>query len=308
MRKRMERILTACVIVAAAGTASAQVTIDVGDVTAFPGPPSGVSLDGPNIPDGRYTSYEVTADWSALPGDTQSISSNAFFILGSAGSVFDSGFTAYTSLFGGEADGDANNSNPASLSWSGFFDFDYFGGDPLFFLPGVGFSGSGALFSNVSVTLGFDFVDVQQPTADITLGVVATDRDIFSIDTIGSNFDTTIGLYDGDGNFLGSNDDIDFSDGNLQSELADLQLDAGEYFLAVSGFSVFFLDGFSVEPDDLFGPSLPGDFVGQVNGTDFSGSVGPGEFQWVSFTVVPAPGTVSLLGLAGLAATRRRRN
>lgn len=303
----MERILTACAIFAAAGSASAQVTIDVGDVIASPGPPSGVSLDGSNIPDGRYTSYEVTADWSALPGDSLSISNNAFFILATAGSVFDPAFTAFTSVFGGDAQGGANNSNPASLRWSGFLDFDYFGGNPLFFLPGAGFAGSGALFSNVSVTLGFDFVDVPQPNADIALGVVATDQEIFSIDTVGSNFDTTIGLYDSDGNLLGTNDDIDFAGGNLQSELADLQLDAGDYFLAVSGFSVFFLDGFSVEPDDVFGPSLPGDFVGQVNGAEFSGSVGSGEFQWVSFTVVPVPGTVSLLGLAGLAAVRRRR-
>lgn len=49
------------------------------------------------------------------------------------------------------------------------------------------------------------------------------------------------------------------------------------------------------------GSTNPGTLLGSLGGNG-----GPGEARW-SVTGTPAPGTLALLGLSGLCATRRRR-
>ncbi|MEM1424245.1 MAG: DVUA0089 family protein, partial [Planctomycetota bacterium] len=169
-----------------------------------------------------------------------------------------------------------------------FFSVDTFGG----------FEGAGPTSSAFTLDITSDSVVV--PTADIALGSIAADTDTFSIDTIGSDFDTELGLFSSDGLLLANNDDIE--PGNTQSILEDLQLPAGDYLFAVGGFNTVFGSGFQVEPG-----AANGNFAGQANGVQFGGLLDGGAIQWVSFNVTPAPGAGALLAIGGLAAVRRRR-
>ena len=72
-------------------------------------------------------------------------------------------------------------------------------------------------------------------------------------------------------------------------QLVDLA--AGTYYLCFSGFGDAFSG--SVDTDELF------DGIGHSENFDYKLAVG--------FSVVPAPASVAMLGLGGLAAARRRR-
>ncbi len=90
--------------------------------------------------------------------------------------------------------------------------------------------------SNLSFTTSFNspdeiWVQVNHPGGFIQL------------DTIGSLFDTEIGLYDDQGNLLQRDDQ---SGGNNTSALGDLDLAAGTYFLAITSFPATFGPEFEV--------------------------------------------------------------
>jgi len=117
----------------------------------------------------------------------------------------------------------------------------------------------------------------------------------WSIDTLGStntggsfgDDDTELGLYDADGNLIASNDDEDFGagiltsliDSNTVGNLAD-----GTYYIAVGNFNT------------VYGAGFAADSTSTAQGTSV-----------LNVNFVPAPSSVALLGLGGLAAIRRRR-
>ncbi|MCA9272493.1 MAG: PEP-CTERM sorting domain-containing protein [Phycisphaerales bacterium] len=99
--------------------------------------------------------------------------------------------------------------------------------------------------------------------------------------------DTEIGLYDAAGNLIATNDDEDFGAGILTSLLDDSTVGAladGTYYVAVGNFNTVYNAGFDA--------------------TSTSTAEGTSK---VTFSFVPAPSSVALLGLGGLAAIRRRR-
>lgn len=99
--------------------------------------------------------------------------------------------------------------------------------------------------------------------------------------------DTELGLFDSDGNLVASNDDEDFGAGVLTSLLDSNTVGAladGTYYLAVGNFNT------------VYGPGFAADSTSTAEGT-----------SKVTFSFVPAPGSIALLGLGGLAAIRRRR-
>jgi hypothetical protein len=99
----------------------------------------------------------------------------------------------------------------------------------------------------------------------------------------GLSLDSEIALFDSSGVLLGENDD----DIGLYSGLYGLNLTAGTYTVAVGGWDTTFADGFSVTPGATTG--------------DYRLSL--------SFTAVPEPSTIGILGLValGFGAKRRRR-
>ena len=139
------------------------------------------------------------------------------------------------------------------------------------------------------------------PSSFIDLGAIAGDTDMFTIDSFGSDFDTELGLYDNNGILLDNNDD---SGGGLQSELIVNSLAQGDYWVALGGFNTTFGDGFGAIADSS---SADGNGVLNYNGQTTTAAVGAGEVQWFRFTVTPATSSIALLGLGGLAMTRRRR-
>lgn len=117
----------------------------------------------------------------------------------------------------------------------------------------------------------------------------------WSIDTLGStntggsfgDDDTEIGLYDAGGNLIASNDDADFGAGVLTSLLDSNSVGSladGTYYVAVGNFNTTYGAGFAATSTST------------ASGTSV-----------LNLNFVPAPSSVALLGLGGLAAIRRRR-
>lgn len=138
------------------------------------------------------------------------------------------------------------------------------------------------------------------PSSFIDLGAIASDTDSFTIDSFGSDFDTELGLYNNMGILLDTNDDA----GGLQSELAVSNLAQGDYWVALGGFNTNYGDGFDATAD---AGSAGGNAVLNYNGQTTNTAVASETVQWFHFNVTPAPSSIALLGLGGLAMARRRR-
>lgn len=145
--------------------------------------------------------------------------------------------------------------------------------------------------------------EVTAPTTVSDFGTIATQFDSFTIDTIGTSFDTELGLYDSDGNLLDTNDDI--GGGVLQSELALANLNPGLYYVAFGAWNTVFADGFDVTTS----ATTAGDYTLNYDGDTYSGSLASGSVDFFSFVVaVPEPSSATIAGLAllGLCFSRRR--
>lgn len=120
----------------------------------------------------------------------------------------------------------------------------------------------------------------------------------FSFSTVGSDFDTELGLYTAAGIRIADDDD---AGGSGTSLLSGQTLAAGTYYLVVSGYNTGFADGL-VAPG-----SAAGDYILNVNGSPI-GSGSTTSFGVVVYSItIPAPGAAAVLGLGGLIAMRRRR-
>jgi len=259
----------------------------------------------------NYTSYTVSLDWVPGTGDPWSVDAIWAIVSdpapGSASSVFyaDPG----PSLDAQE------NGDPITLTWSGFFDTPYIGGDPAYFWFAENFDGSTATWNNVSITLDTTVPTPPDATAIGNPGTVTTTLaepeevswftleylgGALTIDTLGSNLgpdnDTEIGLYDVTGALIGTNDDIDFAEGNLLSQLnfAPGELTAGTYYIAVGSFNTTFGNAFNVTSN--------GENVGTIKL----------NVNIPAVTTVPEPGTMVPFALAtafpalGMVVRRRR--
>lgn len=105
----------------------------------------------------------------------------------------------------------------------------------------------------------------------------------FSLDTLDSpnDIDTEIALFDANGTLIDQNDQA----GSANQSLLEMDgLDAGTYYLAVSGWNSIFADGFFVQQvQDLFTP-------GQVVVTAKSGAALPFNDNWNDpFSGIPDP-------------------
>ena len=146
-----------------------------------------------------------------------------------------------------------------------------------------------AQFRDVSYGLVSGAVSGPNTVSDLGNFAAATS---VTIDTVGSNFDTELALFDANGILLSENDDTF----GLQSQLTHPNafnpnfLADGTYFIAVGGFSSFFANGFTATSG-----SSNGDYTLNLNGTSVTGSIAASEINFYSFSVgeVAEPGEVS---------------
>jgi hypothetical protein len=201
----------------------------------------------------------------------------------------------------------ADNGDPVpSLTFTVPLNSLYTGG-PLHFNSRQTFGGSSAAWSSIVVTLN-EFVPPPPPIASAsnlggTINTTLAAGEIkwfsftvlaagpFTFDTVGSSLganndenDTELGLYSSNGSLLATNDDIDGGVGNFRSSITQT-LSPGNYYLAASAFDSAFGGAFGVTSASPFAGSLV------ING----------------LSAVPEPSSLGLLGIAGLAAIRRRR-
>lgn len=277
-------------------------------------------LDDSLVPAGVYTGYSVTFDWTSdIQGssfsDTWSSEARiAFANEGGTGNLTQPTYSGAQTVYSAAASpssGQAGNSFDTTLTFNGAFSTNYTGGD-LFFNYRQTFNGTNTInWNSISVTLilGQNYMPgapaAVQPTA-IDLGVLGGPGN-YVIDSFGSDYDTELGLYDQAGNLIANNDDAASTLQSLIDVAADtafLGLDPGTYFVALGGFNT----AYGATDFDVTGGNANGDYGLSINGNLLaSGTAGPNEIVWFSFTVIPAPGTAALFALGGLAGVRRRR-
>ncbi len=125
--------------------------------------------------------------------------------------------------------------------------------------------------------------------AEGSLGVIGVENEVITISTCGSDFDTEIAVFDSAGILIGENDDFCGPAPARQSQL-DLNLPAGRYYLAVSGYNTVFSDGFGIQINAGGTCSAGGELdimVGDFSATDFL--FGSGRVILAPFDVDVAP-------------------
>jgi len=170
---------------------------------------------------------------------------------------------------------------------------------------------SSAPYSGTYAGYHYSIADGEIHTIDITVlsdGNVVFD--VLSIDSFDAFFNSTVALFNNDGNPLSYANRVAYSDGNYgfdfngsvnnEDAFLDIFLVAGDYTVAVGTLG--------------FVPSEAEAGAGRlsvVSYIDQATSAGGGQYQLDIFgdvaMTVPAPGAIALLGLGGLVSVRRRR-
>ncbi len=158
----------------------------------------------------------------------------------------------------------------------------------------------------IALVAGIGASAAAQPSQFTDLGKIGNEG-TYTFDTNGSLFDTEMALWDAAGILLAADDD----GGDGLNSLIVATLSAGTYYLGVSEFNSFFEDGF-INSGSAFEGGDDADVIlnidGQMWGQGLAGEFLDQETLFFCFDVsVPAPGSMALLGLGGLAAIRRRR-
>lgn len=244
-----------------------------------------------------YTGITLSFGWTAGGGDPYS--NEALFALTNAPSLSAPIFH----IDPGPLPGSGDNGNPTTLSYTGFLDTPYTGGNPLYFANLQTFGGSNAAWSSISLSLTNN--TVTPPAAEsVSLGgslnttlaagevkwykFEVTTSGSYTFDTLGSvllaDNDTEIGLYNAAGDLVATNDDIDFNGENYLSAIT-ATLEPGEYYLAAGAYNTTFGVGFNAVSTSEYTGSLV------VNG----------------ISPVPEPGFLIAAGVAAAGVTRFRR-
>jgi hypothetical protein len=165
---------------------------------------------------------------------------------------------------------------------------------------------AGTFFSEVednnTLALANDIGTFSFPGGSVAIDGTLTEGDVdwfaFSLtDAASLSFFAAFSAGDGDGVMqlvTGAGDVIAFDDDSgvgLMPAIQVADLAAGDYFIGFSGFGD--VDSGSVDSDEL------ADGIGHDEDFGYKLSIG--------FSIVPAPGSLALLGLGGVVMTRRRR-
>ncbi len=135
---------------------------------------------------------------------------------------------------------------------------------------GAGNTGPFDINLSLSDTLPFAYLD---------LGMLLIARETFSIDTLGSDFDTELAVYSNDGTLIDSNDDE--PGGDTTSEITfPAGLPAGEYFIALGSFDTLYEDFFSASSN-----GDGGNWILNSSSSTTDGALAASTVQWFRFTV-----------------------
>ncbi len=125
----------------------------------------------------------------------------------------------------------------------------------------------------------------------VTLGAAIPAGELFRVHTAGNTLtgglvpgDTEIALFNSSGAVIASNDDFSYPSDPWSNIEITTGMAAGDYYIAASAYNLNFSSGFTASAADS----------GTVTGD-------------IKITVIPAPGSLALLGLGGLLGLRRRR-
>lgn len=285
-------VLSTLAIAALAGTASAQV-VNLGNLNATSTQQTAAVV----VPaSGPYSSYTVTLGWVAGANDPYSNEARWQLLNGVTPLVNNSGV-------GGGA---LASGAPTNLTWSGLFPA-VASGTNLTFNYLQTYPTSNATWNNVTITFGT--LTPSLPSSINNLGSINPAGPL-TISTGGTlaGSDTVLGLFDSAGNLLGTNDD------NLPSAFSQLigTLANGTYYAAVADYGSAGATGgagfgFAFQGGTDTGTTTLSVTDGSTTLASAGEALASGGVNWYSFTVVPTPGAAALLGLGGLAMTRRRR-
>ncbi|MCC6680859.1 MAG: hypothetical protein IT445_08140 [Phycisphaeraceae bacterium] len=275
----------------------------------------GQYLNVNGITGGPYNRVTFTTNWSANTSGATSIGAAINFNLSPS---FYNIIASLDSISGYQ-----NNSNSTSLTAVCNLSMPVSSASALTMIRGQNISAGGFISANWSTTtLNFSYYQRPKviPTGIVALGIRGNTSSAFSVTTGGipGGFDPAVGLYSSEGYLVASNVGVAGNAGTVPETgimidepagdpgLSNLMLPEGTYFLFAGG------EGTTFTPDD-FVANVPTNAIGgTLSGIVGDGSwgdqatLGTGEGRWYSFVIVPEPGALSVLVLAGMLLSRRR--
>ena len=270
-------IVSASVLAMSAGVASGA-AVNFGNLVVYNNPLTIIPFNAPA--GGTYVKFVYTTNWSYNSGTPTSYQA-AWYV----GNPVNSIVASFSSI-----SGMANNANPTTITISGTFSIGVTNANSLQFVASQNNNAIGqfAVSGNWgNTTLNFY---VQKPLPPVPVGVAdigtihVGSTHLVSIDTGGSTFGPSVGIFGEDGYLVGTNGGGTV--GLPGSALTDMTLANGVYYVFVAG------EGATFGPEDLevgVPPEAPGGtLTGGVNGVPWPVSeIAPGAGQWYSFTVAP---------------------
>ncbi len=252
--------------------------VNFGNLTVYNNPLTIIPFNAPV--GGTYVKFVYTTNWSYNSGTPTSY--NASWYVGNPVNSIVASFSSISGM--------ANNANPTTITISGTFSIGVTNANSLQFVASQNPNDIGQFATSANwsgTTLNFY---VQKPPSPIPTGVInmgaihpATGQQM-TVDTGGSTFNPTVGVFSDDGYLIASN--ADGGTGVPSTALEAMTLRSGTYYVCACG------EGSIFGPEDLdvsVPPDAPGgDLGGGINGIPWPNpAVATGEPQWFSFTVAP---------------------
>ncbi|GJM24950.1 MAG: hypothetical protein DHS20C16_13650 [Phycisphaerae bacterium] len=258
-----------------------------------------VDINGAVIPAGTYTGYSVSFDWT----DATNAWSNEAVV-----AFADNDLANFVVQYSGAtADNAAADGNPVTLTYDGFFDVAYEGGDPLWFISWETYAGASFNLANVAITLTQGAP--VSPFASLALqGVLNGPVDSASGDTTGAADQVAGGAGPGAGsaNYFSGDHTYQLNWGggdiNIDSLFTNANGDIDLFLYDDTPGAGLVASGTSVDDNENI------NLVGLAAGTYYIVIDGwQGAENAYQLNVTPEPASIALLAMGAAVVVRRRR-